>query len=399
MGLLRTENVIRSLADTDLYKLTMMQVVFEKYMNVSVQYDFKCRNIKILDTVLDKEAFVKSVNKEIDNFCSLRFTDDELQYLSTLRYFKPGFIEFLRMFRLNRSHTKVYLKNNDLAILVKGPWFATIPVEVPVLAIVSELYSGQRRDGGVNVGAMLKDQLMYKIQYINNNVPKEAMPFLFINDMGTRRRYSYEAQRYILETMVEHGLLSGTSNIHFAQMLGIKVIGTMAHEYICAHQQLARVEDCQRAAFQAWAEVYRGDLGIALSDTVGFAAFLRDFDLYFAKLFDGARHDSGDPYDWCNKLIEHYNKLTIDPRTKIAVFSDGLKFPTMVELFLEFYRRIKVSFGIGTDLTNDVGLLALQIVMKMTECNGRPVAKVADSVGKGMCLDAGFETYVHNIFK
>jgi nicotinate phosphoribosyltransferase len=192
--------------------------------------------------------------------------------------------------------------------------------------------------------------------------------------------------------------IKATSNIHFAMEYGLTPSGTMAHEYICAHQQLGRVEDSQKAAFQSWSDVYRGDLGIALSDTVGFNAFIRDFDLYFAKLFDGARHDSGCPYHWCETLIKHYNHLGIDPKSKVAVFSDGLTFPIAVDLFKKFSSEIKTSYGIGTNFTNDLGVTPQQIVMKMTECNGRPVAKVSDSSGKAMCLDPKFEEYVKGIF-
>jgi nicotinate phosphoribosyltransferase len=400
VDLLRESNFVRELTDTDTYKFTMMQVVLEKYMNTHVRYEFKCRNIHILNTVKDKNLFVKLLQQEVDSLCSLRFSNRELEYLSTIRYMKKGFIEILRMFQLNREHIKVYINaDNDIGIRVEGPWFATILFEVPLLSIVSELYSIHRIDDNNTVTSTLINLLDEKIAYIRNLISEDLMSNLFINDMGTRRRYSYTTQWYVLTRMVNEGLLAGTSNVHFARLLGVKPMGTMAHEYICAHQQFGRVEDCQKAAFQAWADVYRGDLGIALSDTVGFDAFLKDFDLYFAKLFDGARHDSGNPYTWCNKLINHYKGFNIDPRTKVAVFSDGLTFPDIVDLFNEFHNQIKVSFGIGTNLTNDVGLTPLQIVMKMVECNGRPVAKVADSSGKAMCLDAGFESYVKSVFK
>jgi nicotinate phosphoribosyltransferase len=183
-----------------------------------------------------------------------------------------------------------------------------------------------------------------------------------------------------------------------AKELGLKVIGTMAHEYLQAHQQLGpRLVDSQKAALQAWANEYRGELGIALSDVLGFRAFLKDFDRYFALLFDGCRHDSGDPIWWGEELIAHYNKLRIDPKTKSAVFSDGLTFETAVDIFRRFHSRINTGFGIGTYLTNDIGLVAPQIVIKMTYCNGKPVAKVSDSPGKGMCEDAGFLTYLHQV--
>jgi len=176
--------------------------------------------------------------------------------------------------------------------------------------------------------------------------------------------------------------------------------GTMAHEWLQAGQALGvRLVDSQKFMLENWVAEYRGDLGIALSDVVGMEAFLQDFDLYFTKLFDGARHDSGDPYLWCDKLIEHYHSLGIDPSKKSAVFSDGLTFPLAIDLAKKYKGKINTSFGIGTNLTNDVGLDALQIVIKMTKCNGQPVAKISDSSGKGMCEDEGYLNYLKQVFK
>ncbi len=391
--------MIKSLCDTDLYKLTMMQVVFEKYTSVNVRYDFKCRSGNILKNLnTNKSKFILDITKAIHDLCKLKFTDDELFYLSSIRFFKPNFIEFLRTFQLNEAYVRCNEKNDDLSIIVEGPWISTILFEVPVLAIVSELYHKYYDTTAI---ALItgKKKFDKKIQYIYKHIHIDSI--LSINDLGTRRRFSYEWQKELLDLSSKYyrKYIKGTSNIHFAMMFGLTPVGTMAHEYICAHQQLGRVEDSQKTAFQAWANVYRGDLGIALSDTVGFNAFLNDFDLYFAKLFDGARHDSGDPYQWCKRLIRHYEELKIDPKTKIAVFSDGLTFPIIVDLFKKFNTSIKTSFGIGTNLTNDCGVNPLQIVMKMTECNGRPVAKISDSKGKGMCRDAGFEKYIKGIFK
>ena len=389
--------IIRGLSDTDLYKLTMMQVIFEKYTNVKVRYDFKCRTGNVFDGLINPSAFLVQLNEELNEYCSLRFTKDELYYLSSIRFFKPNFIEYLRLYQPNREYVHIGSKK-DLTITVVGPWISTIPFEVPQLAMVSELYHIHSGHNNIDRIAIGQENLMKKIGHLCVHIPSNLLPLLEINEGGTRRRYSYENQDAVIKTGVEYKILSGTSNIHFAQKYGIKAVGTMAHEYICAHQQLAKVEDSQKAAFQAWADVYRGDLGIALSDTVGFEAFLRDFDLYFAKLFDGCRHDSGDPFNWGDRLIAHYKQLRIDPNTKIAGFSDGLTFKVIVDLFLYFNGSIKPRFLIGTDYANDVGVRPLQIVMKMTECNGRPVAKVSDSSGKGMCLDPRFESYVKQVF-
>jgi len=190
----------------------------------------------------------------------------------------------------------------------------------------------------------------------------------------------------------------GTSNVDLARRYNLKPIGTMAHEFIQAAQALTRIKDSQKFAFDTWAKEYRGDLGIALSDCLGFEAFLNDFDMFFSKLFDGARHDSGDPYIWGEKLIAHYESFGIDPITKSAVFSDGLDFSKAIEIHETFKDRIKVSFGIGTNITNDTGFKAPQIVIKMTECDGRPVAKISDSKGKMMCKDDDYLKYLASVF-
>jgi nicotinate phosphoribosyltransferase len=388
--------MIKSLCDTDLYKLTMMQVVFEKYTSANVRYDFKCRSGNILENLGDnKFRFINEICTHIHELCKLNFSKWELEYLKDIRFFKPNFIEFLRTFQLNEDYIRINEENDDLSIIIEGPWISTILFEVPILSIVSETYH-KYHDTTATALIIGQEKFKEKMEYLDKHIHRDSD--LRINDLGTRRRFSYDHQQEILRNACHYKYIKGTSNIHFARTLGLTPVGTMAHEYICAHQQLGRVEDSQTAAFQAWADVYRGDLGIALSDTVGFNAFLRDFDLYFAKLFDGARHDSGDPYWWCETLIKHYEKLSIDPKSKIAVFSDGLTFQLIVDLFKAFNSLIKTSFGIGTNLTNDCGVDPLQIVMKLTECNGRPVAKIPDSEGKGMCRDAGFEKYIKGIF-
>ena len=192
----------------------------------------------------------------------------------------------------------------------------------------------------------------------------------------------------------------GTSNPHFAFKLGVRPIGTMAHEFFQAHQQLGpRLVDSQKVALQCWADEYRGELGIALSDTMGFDKFLKDFDRFFALLFNGCRQDSGDPYEWTERLIAHYRKLRIDPKTKSAIYSDGLTLETAVDIFTRFHEQIETSFGIGTNLTNDCGFVAPQIVIKMVECNRKPVAKISDSQDKGMCEDGEFLDYMNYVIR
>jgi nicotinate phosphoribosyltransferase len=186
----------------------------------------------------------------------------------------------------------------------------------------------------------------------------------------------------------------------FAMQQGLTPLGTMAHEYLQACQALGpRLRDSQVFGFEMWAKEYRGDLGIALSDVYGMDAFLRDFDLYFCKLFDGARHDSGDPVQWGERLIAHYEAMRVDPKTKTLVFSDGLNIPKVIELYQRFAGRAKLAFGVGTNLTNDVGVEPIQIVMKMTRCNGQPVAKLSDTPGKTMCDDVAYLAYLRQVFE
>jgi nicotinate phosphoribosyltransferase len=194
--------------------------------------------------------------------------------------------------------------------------------------------------------------------------------------------------------------LAGTSNVWLAKRLGLVPIGSMAHEYLQAFQSLGpRLRDSQTAALEAWAREYRGDLGIALSDVYGLDAFLRDFDMYFCKLFDGARHDSGDPFTWGDRVLAHYEKNRVDPRTKTLVFSDSLDIPRVMELYRHFAGRCALSFGVGTNLTNDVGPSPLNIVIKMTRCNGQPVAKLSDSPGKAMGFeDPDYVAYLRKVF-
>jgi nicotinate phosphoribosyltransferase len=230
-------------------------------------------------------------------------------------------------------------------------------------------------------------------------------PFTFSN-FGTRRRFSKKVgsmvDRYLSESFKGEGryIFSGTSNVYNAMVNDIKPIGTMAHEFLQAAQAFSRIEDSQSYALQAWADEYRGDLGIALTDCLGVEFFLKKFDSYFAKLFDGLRHDSGNPFWWTQKVLDKYNELNINPRTKTLVYSDGLDEKKALELWFVYGKeKVKTAFGIGTYLTNDVGFEPLKIVIKMVECNGQPVAKVSDSSGKEMCEDENYVNFVKQTIK
>jgi nicotinate phosphoribosyltransferase len=392
--------MVPSLLDTDFYKLTMMQVVLHHYASAWVRYAFKWRNWNDMHLTIPLQDFKSKVDAEIDRLCELRITEDEVRYLASIRFFKPDFIEYLRLFQLNRNYINTFIEAGQLKIIIEGPWLNTILYEIPMLATISELYSSLH---GVDDRTWMQDgrkRLKEKVRFLNKATIADKR-FKFA-EFGTRRRASYSWQEEVLRYLIGHCSQSmvGSSNVHFAMKLGIKPIGTMAHEFFQAHQQLGpRLVDSQKVALQCWSDEYRGELGIALSDTMGFDKFLKDFDRFFALLFNGCRHDSGDPIRWTEKLIAHYKNLRIDPTTKSAIYSDSLTLESAVDIFTRFHDQIQTSFGIGTNLTNDCGFVAPQVVIKMVECNRKPVAKISDSEDKGMCEDPEFLDYLNYVIR
>jgi nicotinate phosphoribosyltransferase len=388
--------IITSLLDTDLYKFTMMQAVLHQFPSAQVSYKFKCRNPGI-----HLAPYVQEIRDEIRSLCSLQFQDAELTWLRSLRFIKSDFVDFLGLFRLNEKYIQINaLPNGEIDISIQGPWLHTILFEIPVLAIVNEVYF--RNTQQVPDFLEGRKRLDQKVQALH----AERLSDLKIADYGTRRRFSKSWHEELLRVLTSKlgtgatGQFAGTSNALFAMKLGLTPLGTMAHEYLQACQALGpRLRDSQVFGFETWAREYRGDLGIALSDVYGIEPFLRDFDMYFCKLFDGARHDSGDPFTWGERMIEHYRKNRVDPLTKTLIFSDGLTVEKTIALYQQFRGRCQLAFGIGTNLTNDLGYEPLQIVIKMTECNGQPVAKLSDSPGKGMCDDEKYLAYLRQVFE
>jgi nicotinate phosphoribosyltransferase len=239
---------------------------------------------------------------EFANLCKLRFRDDELAYLRGLRFMKSDFVDFLGLFQFNEKYLRAGYggQPGEIDITIRGPWLHTILYEIPVLAIVSEVYF-RRTQPRPNLDEG-RGRLQAKIELVRKVEPSLE---LRISDFGTRRRFAGAWQEEVLQTLKREvpQYFAGTSNVLFAMRNGITPLGTMAHEYMQACQALGpRLRDAQVFAFDKWAQEYRGDLGIALSDTYGFNAFLRDFDMYFCKLFDGVRHDSGDPFDWGKRV-------------------------------------------------------------------------------------------------
>ncbi|MFV5391976.1 nicotinate phosphoribosyltransferase [Acinetobacter towneri] len=393
--------IIQSLLDTDLYKFTMLQVVLHKFPQTHSVYQFRCRNLE--DTAYPLSDILAELNAQLDHLCQLKFKEDELQYLRNLRFIKSDFVDYLELFQLKRRfiHASIDAQGR-LDIRVEGPMVQAMMFEIFVLAIVNELYFQRIRNDEVWAeGERRLQQKIALIQSYQQQQLPEDPPFL-VSDFGTRRRYSFAWQKHVIAAFHQAvpEVFRGTSNVLLAKELGITPIGTMAHEFLQAFQALdVRLRDFQKAALETWVQEYRGDLGIALTDVVGMDAFLRDFDLYFAKLFDGLRHDSGDPYVWGDKAYAHYKKLKIDSKTKMLTFSDGLNVEKAWALHQYFKDRFQVSFGIGTNLTNDMGQTALNIVLKLVECNGQSVAKLSDSPGKTMTDNDTFLAYLRQVFE
>ncbi|MBT9501289.1 MAG: nicotinate phosphoribosyltransferase [Burkholderiaceae bacterium] len=388
--------VIQSLLETDLYKFTMWQTMLHRHPQTQAEYSFLCRN----ETAFPLAELLPEVEREIDHLCSLGFSLGELAYLKGLRFIKSDFVDFLRLFRFQREFISVSAEGQDLRIVASGPQVHVMGFEIFVLAIVNELYF--RRFDQEAARTEGRRRLRNKIAQLRafGDEPPRAHPFE-VFDFGVRRRFSGDWHREVLATLKRElpQYFKGTSNVLLARDLDLVPIGTMAHEYLQSYQATGvRLRDHQKAALEDWVQEYRGDLGVALTDVVGMDAFLADFDLYFAKLFDGLRHDSGDPYVWGEKALAHYAKLRIDAHTKRLVFSDGLDVPAALALYRHFADRTQLGFGIGTNLSNDMGLTPLQIVMKLTRCNGQPVAKLSDSPGKTMCDDQTFLAYLRQVF-
>jgi nicotinate phosphoribosyltransferase len=388
--------VVRSLLETDLYKFTMWQALLHSHPNTQTEYEFRCRNTPQYPLAELKDE----VEQQIDHLCSMSFRAEELDYLRSLRYIKSDFVDFLTVFRFQRKFITVKTDGDTLLIHASGPQVHVMCFEIFVLYIVNELYFRRfDQQEAIEEGRRRLDAKIRLLKEFSHEAPlKHAFE---LSDFGLRRRFSARWHDEVTQRLAQEvpQYFKGTSNVYQAWKFGIFPIGTMAHEYMQSFQAFGvRLRDFQKAALEDWVQEYRGDLGIALTDVVGMDAFLADFDLYFAKLFDGLRHDSGDPVEWGEKALAHYAALRIDANTKRLVFSDALDLNKAIALYRHFADRIMTGFGIGTNLTNDVGLPTLNIVMKLVCCNGQSVAKLSDSPGKTMSQDETFLAYLRQVF-
>ena len=389
--------IVHSLLETDLYKFTMWQALLHGHPSTQAEYAFTCRNTPVYPLAELKA----DVERELDHLCAMAFQPDEITYLRSLRYIKSDFADFLTVFRFQRHFISVEIDGPSLAIRASGPQVHVMGFEIFVLYIVNELYF--RRFDQAAALAEGRARLHAKIDQLRafGQEPQRRHPFEFF-DFGVRRRFSGAWHDEVVATLAREvpQFFKGTSNVHLARKYKLVPIGTMAHEYLQSFQSFGvRLRDFQKAALEGWVQEYRGDLGTALTDVVGMDAFLDDFDLYFAKLFDGLRHDSGDPIEWGEKALAHYARLRLDAHTRRLVFSDGLDLQTAFSLYRHFADRTMTGFGIGTNLSNDCGLTPLNIVMKLMTCNGQPVAKLSDSAGKTLCKDETFLAYLRQVFK
>lgn len=376
-----------SLLDTDLYKFNMNQVMFHKHTNLNGVYLFKCRNKGVVFT----EEMCEEINAQIDHLCTLTFQDDELEYLSSLRFIKEDYVEFLRLWRPLRKYVTCWLGNGELHIEVRGPLFSAMQFEIYLLEIVNEVYFRMKYDY-IQLVAAARQKLLHKILGFTRD---EIYDFKFA-EFGCRRRLSREWQDYVVGELLKTGYCVGTSNVYLAMKYGCKPIGTYAHEYVQMYQGIPGVTLAytNKMAMDEWFEEYQGDNGTALTDTLGTDLFLMDFNKLQANCYTGVRHDSGDPIEWGEKIIAHYEELGINPKTKTLLFSDSLNFERAQKIYNHFRGRINVSFGIGTFLSNDTNVDPLNIVIKLQYVNGHPVAKLSDDWGKSMCQDDGYLAYL-----
>ncbi|MDF3007916.1 nicotinate phosphoribosyltransferase [Enterobacter kobei] len=384
--------ILHTLLDTDAYKLHMQQAVFHRYADVQVVAEFRCRGDDLLGIYADR------IREQVNAMQHLRLQEDEFQWLSGLPFFKADYLTWLRDFRYDPQQVDITSENGKLNIRLSGPWREVIMWEVPLLAVISELVHSYRSpEAGVPQAlAMLEEKL---VEFADLTADLDLSRFRLM-DFGTRRRFSREVQQAIVERLTQEPWFTGTSNYDLARRLSLTPMGTQAHEWFQAHQQISPdLATSQRAALAAWLDEYPDQLGIALTDCITMDAFLRDFGPEFATRYQGLRHDSGDPVEWGEKAIAHYQKLGIDPHSKVLVFSDNLDLKKAVDLYRHFSSRVNLGFGIGTRLTCNIPQVKpLNIVIKLVECNGKPVAKLSDSPGKTICHDKAFVRALREAF-
>lgn len=394
--------IITSLLDTDFYKFTMGQVILHQYPSFQVTWTFKCRNKDVYFT----DEMIEEIREQLMHYCTLSFADDELQFLRKIDFLKGNYIDFLSVYHPRFDHFYIGRdEDGSLSIEAKGPWFLTTYYEIPVLSIVNEVYFRMSFNDEEYNKLLIEQQRRFdeKLKGVNEGKYHLAT----FSEFGTRRRFSFDSHVILVEKLAKAQKLGqlgdstfvGTSNVLLAKMNGVKAIGTMAHEFIMAAgqgQHELNPAYSNKFALESWVKEYGTKNGIYLTDTIGTDICLLDFNDHYSTVFSGVRHDSGDPVVWGEKMINHFKKHKINPLTKTFLFSDGLNFEKATQLYKVFKDKAQVAFGIGTNITNDTGVKALNIVMKLTSVNGQPVAKCSDEPSKTMCKD---EEYVNFLMR
>ena len=387
------EQIITSLLENDLYKFSMGQAIYHHYSDYKTTWTFRCRNEGVRFTA----EMIEEIRRQIRLYCSLRFQEEELEYLNNIRWIKGSYVDFLRLWQPRYEDFRITTdENGDLSLETYGTWLNTSMYEVPTLAIINEVYFRMNYDYD-ELYADFRKKADEKIEKLRQGEYELGS----YSEFGLRRRLSAQAQDYIIHELakadVKGSRFVGTSNVYLARKYDLIPVGTMAHEWImCVGQGDHKNNPAYSNYFalEAWVNEYGVLNGTALTDTITTDCFLRDFRLTFATLFSGVRHDSGDPILWGEKMLKHYEFLGIDPRTKTLLFSDSLNFEKATEIYRHFRGSCQIAFGIGTYLANDTSKEALNIVMKVTKCNGQDVAKISDTEGKSMCRNQDYVDYL-----
>jgi len=393
---MKLQPIIESLLETDLYKFSMGQAIYHQFPDYKTTWTFKCRNTDVKFTA----EMIEEIKEQIKAYCELRFTEEELAYLDTIEWFKGSYIDFLRLWHPRYEDFEITTDADcGLTIDTRGTWLNTSMYEIPTLAIVNEVYFRMAYDYNHLIESF-KERLDAKY-----NALRDGKYYLGVfSEFGLRRRLSAEAQELAVQKFATLNkdlkcatTFVGTSNVFLAKKFGVKPVGTMAHEWImCVGQGNHKHNPAYSNwyALDAWVKEYGVLNGTALTDAITTDCFLKDFQLTYSTLFSGVRHDSGDPIEWGEKMIAHYERLGLDPKTKTLLFSDSLDFERADKIWRHFQGRAKVAFGIGTYLANDTDVEPLNIVMKTTACNGQDVAKISDVEGKGMCKNPAYVHYL-----
>ena len=390
---MKLQPIIISLLENDMYKFSMGQAIYHQFPAYKTTWTFKCRNTDVKFT----SEMVQEIRDQIKAYCDLTFTEEELQYLDEIRWIKGSYIDFLRLWRPRYEDFSITEEGDcGLSIETRGTWLNTSMYEIPTLAIVNEVYFRMNYNYEKLIQAF-REKLKEKIGWLESG----RYDLSSFSEFGLRRRLSAEAQDLAVQELsrakLACGKFVGTSNVYLARKHDLLPVGTMAHEWImCVGQGDHKHNPAYSNwySLDAWVKEYSVLNGTALTDAITTDCFLRDFQLTFSTLFSGVRHDSGDPFEWGEKMIAHYESLGIDPSTKTLLFSDSLNFERADALCRHFKDRTKVAFGIGTYISNDTCVPPLNIVMKTTMCNGQDVAKISDTPGKGMCKNPEYVEYL-----